>query len=307
MNEDHDSAALSGSSDGAAGGSVQPATNPRGDDDIIPRPDGITMNRYVSTALSLLVVGLFVQVTAILPQVGRWIVVAVICLVSAIASVAVFVKYKKLPKLEKPPETVPALISSVVTSRRPISLLLAVLLLGGVAGASTAIYLDTRSPTGVIAQPNHNPLKRPIGSYYLFRVNDVQHTAKDLIWFEVTVPLYSSSYAQTYLYYYTQASEQVGSQNSYAAELSISNYGTQKTKDLITALACPGGDTQIRPGSDHANIRKQEGCAELDSACVLLPPCRLSKLCQKGQETFTAPPECAGKGMVGAAVVPPLP
>ena len=265
------------------------------------------MNRFLPTAFSLLIVGLAVQLTSILSLAGRWLVIGAISFAAAIASFTVFGKYRSIPQVSGTPDTVPTLINYLATWKRGVSLALALILSAGVILSAYNVYRYTRHPSGTIFRLNSKELAAPAGDSYLFRLDDVKNISTDLIWFELTVPLYSKSYAQTYLYYYTQASNQISEPDSYAAELEINNYGPQPTRDLVTAFACPSGDTQIKPGTDHADIRKQAGCDELDHVCVQLPACKVGKNCQKGREVFTEPPKCIGQPVVGAATVPPLP
>jgi hypothetical protein len=266
-----------------------------------------SMNRFLPTAFSLLIVGLAVQLTTILSLAGRWLVIGLLSLAAAIASFTVFWKYRSIPQVGGTPDTVPTLINYLVTWKRGVSLALALTLSVGVILSAYNVHRYTRHPSGTIFRLNARELAAAAGDSYLFRLDNVKNISSDLIWFELTVPLYSKSYAQTYLYYYTQASSQFGEPGSYAAELDINNYGPQPTKNLVTAFACPSGDTQIKPGTDHADIRKQAGCDELDHVCVLLPACKIGKNCQKGREVFTEPSKCNRQPVVGAATVPPLP
>jgi hypothetical protein len=164
------------------------------------------------------------------------------------------------------------------------------------------------SPAGKFFQPVGSsqgaPLEAPFGKY-VFRLNDVRNLSSDLVWLELAAPQYSVGYAQTYQYYYTQASGQLAPRGVYSSILEIDNYGPYAESDIVTAFACGATDTRIEAGNDHPTIRKQAGCHQLDQVCVLVPKCNPKlKVCVSApKKPFNGPSRCDGFSTLKATMV----
>lgn len=274
------------------------------------------MKRLLPVALTLLVIAVVVQLASISTTAERLIGIAVVSIFAALASFAFCWRFEKLtsgassgqaaPSGGGPDYSVQGTVHDVLAWRRPVSCVVGIVLLA-VTGWSAwaggnALYSP---PSGTFTRyVQHQPLASRWG-WYLFQLHGVRNLSTDLVWFELADPLYSSSHIQTYQYYYTQASQQIGPTGDFAAELPIANSGSRTTADVVTAFACSDDDTRVGPGSGNATIRKQAGCIQLDYICV-----QVAKCTGKGRgcvaESFTSPPECKPP-FYGAPAVPPPP
>lgn len=278
-----------------------------------PAPQqGTQGSRAPLTALSLLLVAAAVQLTSVAPSAVRWLIVAVLLLLASASAVVAAIKVRKLDpallnELTKERNTVPGIITYYVTRSVWITFAVGMVLLAGSGGSAYWSYHVWRppAPSGAFLMPGLGALSSYSGQY-LVSLHSVRNISSDLIWFEVAVPQYTASYAQTYLCYYTQASGQYGSAASYDAIVDIANYAEAPTVELLTAFACNYADSLIESGASHPEIRKQAGCYSLAHVCVRLPPCAHTPKCNLSRDVFELPGECRNRSIVWLKQVAPL-
>lgn len=274
-----------------------------------PSETRVQVSRVLFTTLSLLLVAVAVQFTAIAPSDVRWVIVSVLLFLAATVAVCVALSLKMLDSgslndLTKERDTIPGIITYFATRSVWITTALALALLAGtgISAYWTSQIWPPPGPAGAFVRSRHGTLAGSSGQY-LVGLRNVQNVSSDLVWFEVAVPEYETQYARTYLYYYTQAPAQFESPGSYDAIVDIVNSGRAPTTEIITAFACSSGNTHIEAGATHPEIRKQAGCSSLDHICVRLPACQHSGNCSKGRDDFTLPPECKKSSPVWVKLV----
>jgi hypothetical protein len=273
---------------------------------------GSQASRALLTTLSLLLVAAAVQLTAVAPSAVRWLIVAVLLLFASVSGILLASRLRNLDptlldEFTNEHGTILGAITYYATRSVRITAAAAVLLFIGSGIAAYWSYRISHPPTpnGSFVHSRSSALSSSSGQF-LVSLQNVQNASLDLVWFELAVPEYASRYAQTYLYYYTQASAEFNSSSSYDAIVEISNYGNLSTTDVVTAFACSADNTHIEAGASHPQIRKQAGCYNLAHICVQLPPCQQARHCAGG-EVFALPPECKNQSPVWVKWVAPLP
>jgi hypothetical protein len=274
---------------------------------------GVQASRALVTTLSLLLVAAGVQFTALAPSAVGWLIVAILLLLASASAGLVVAKLRKRDPavsndVSKDRDTIPGIISYYVTRSVRITSAVALLLLAGSGAAACWSYHVWRppAPSAAFVRAHSGTLSSSSGQY-LISLHNVQNVSSELVWLELAVPQYTARYAQTYLYYYTQASAQFGSPTSYDAIVDIANDGDMPTTEVITAFACSSDNAHIEAGASHPEIRKQAGCYDLGYICVRLPACQQARNCSTGRDVFAFPPECKKKSPVWIKQVAPLP
>jgi len=261
--------------------------------------------RLLAPILSVLIILLAAQASGVLDMTSKWWVVTATAIVAFLVSAWLCWLNFRLARPRTKSAT-PVQDSPVEPSAGPVTAYLfanyrwpsfaaaALLLVLSILFGLKSSGAFTSPPTGTFTNPKgQGQTLSSTSGKYLFGLRNVENVSGDLVWLELRVPEYTSSYGPPhYLYYYTQAVPDPDFGDQYSAVVEIDNTGLTRTTDIVTAFACNATDTVIHSGNSDPQTSKVAGCDTLAYICVQLPSCK-GRGCIP--DIFATPPTCKNK------------